>query len=238
MSGGGGTPPRTHFRQSVIRKSHRRGSSGLRVSFSGPGWVCRAVCGAGRSQHQLRLAKRGREEEEEQEEEGAGRSRAGARRSEAATARPSGSPPPPRRRRDGLPRQLWSPPRGASTAPAAASRAAPTEHAQRWPSRRTEFRSEIPLLRVFAAAARGQAPRRGAGSSVGDIERRVSGRMGRRPGGGWGRIDEGLSGGTGGPQDPPYSFQCTWTEVTAGRRVTNFLGLPARIEYSVVFSAC
>lgn len=92
---------------------------------------------------------------------GGGRSRAGARRSEAATARPSGSPQRRRRRRGGLPRQPWSPPRGASAAPAAARRAAPTEHAQRCPSRRTEFRSEIPLLRVFVAAARG------AGSSAG-----------------------------------------------------------------------
>lgn len=36
LRGGGETPPRPHFRQSVIRKSHRQGVSGLRDSFAGP----------------------------------------------------------------------------------------------------------------------------------------------------------------------------------------------------------
>ena len=137
MSGGGATPPRPHFRQSGVGKSPRRESSGLREAFAGPGLGLaeRCVARTEASTSFSTLREEGRKRSGRRPQAGrrwAGAEIAGSRyssafwklrsRGGAAGGGAGGSQP-------------WSP--GPELYEQQPHRAAATEHARCWPSRRT-----------------------------------------------------------------------------------------------------
>ena len=169
LSGGGATPPRSHFRQRGVGKSPRRESSGLREAFAGPelGLAERCVARTEASTRFSTLREEGRKRSGRRRQ--AGRRWAGA---EIAWSRYSSAFWKLRSRgAGGAGEEVEGASPGArgqscaSSSPTASRRLSMPGAGPR--AARTEFQSGIPLLRVLAVAARGAgSTARGCGGSM------------------------------------------------------------------------
>lgn len=178
LRGGGETPPRPYFRQSVIRKSHRRGVSALRDSFAGPrlGFAERSAAPT-ESRPSFASLREGRGRRV-----GGGRAGWGPRCSETANAWPSGSPAAAAAERVGrLPRQPWIR-RVARPVQCEQQPGAPwlLSMPSAGPRAASGFQNEIPLLRVLAVASRGAGATTGGflGPRLGECVKTLGSEMG------------------------------------------------------------